>query len=233
MSTVTALADRVCAVSGLATTSTDRTKVLEYLNEAYQTTVMEAGGYIGTFSKSLTSGTADYTIGTAPLDVTDLLEIRALWVTDSSAMDRPLRQIPEFEMNQLRQATTVPSALPLYYAMRGTSGLLLYPTPGTGTTLEGSYLKSPLTLVESSPVAGTSESTPTAFPAAFHFPVLANKAISLALEYDNRFEEAANYDAKWGVAMERLLAWVSRMPGPTLTSLDNTGFEGPRDMDRI
>jgi hypothetical protein len=233
MATVTALADRVCAVSGLASTSTDRTKVLEYLNEAYQTTVLEAGGYIGTFSKSLTSGTADYTIGTAPLDVSDLSEIRALWISDGSTTDRPLKRIPEYEMVQLRQATAVPSSLPLYYAMRGTAGLLLYPTPGTGTTLKGSYLKAPLVLVESSPVAGTSESTPTAFPAAFHYPALASKAIQLALEYDNRFEEAANYEAKWGNAMERLMAWTTRMGGPTISTVADLGYEGPRDMDRI
>jgi hypothetical protein len=229
VATVTNLADRVCAVTGLATTSTDRAKVVDYLNEAYAYSSLEAGNYTATFSKSLTADDGDYTIGTAPLDVTDIVELRRLWVSDSALTDRPLQQISEAELVQLRQATSVPSATPLFYAVRGTRELLLYPNPTSGTTLEGSYIASPPTLVESAPGAGQ-ESTPTAIPAAFHYPVLANKAISLALEFDNRFEEAASYEAKWGAAMERLLAWVSRYGGPQLTTIDNTGYEGPRDM---
>jgi hypothetical protein len=232
MPTVTALADRVCHVTGLATTSTDRTKVLTYLNQAYAYSALEAGNYTSTFSKSLTADDGDYTIGTAPLDVTDIVELRRLWVTDGAVTDRPLRQISEAELLSLRQASTVPSSTPLYYAVRGTRELLLYPNPTSGTTLEGSYLASAPTLVESGPGAGE-ESTPTAIPAAFHYDVIANKAISLALEYDNRFEEAAGFDAKWATAMERLMSWVSRFGGSVVDVVDASGYEGPRDMDEF
>ena len=143
MATVTELADRVCAFTGLATTSTDRAKVLTYLNEAYSYSSLEAGNYTATFSKLLTADDGDYTIGTAPLDVTDIVEIRRLWVSDSALTDRPLQQISEAELIQLRQATAVPSSTPLFYAVRGTRELLLYPNPASGTTLEGSYIASP------------------------------------------------------------------------------------------
>lgn len=232
MATVTSLADRVCSVSGLSETGTDRALVLGYLNQAYGMTTLEAGAYTSTFSKTLTADDGDYTIGTAPLDVTDIVEIRSLWVSDSAVTDRPLRQVPEREILQLRQATSVPSSTPLFYALRGTREVLLYPNPASGTTLEGSYLAGAPTLVESAPGTGE-ESTPTAIPSAFHYDVISNRAIALALEYDNRFDDASVYDAKWGAAMDRLLAWVARFGGPTVLSIDETGYEGPRDMDRF
>ena len=231
MPTVSAICDRVSHVTGLSTTGTDRTKILSYVQQAYDTSVLEAGAYTATASKSLTSGTADYTIGTAPLDIDGLLEIRALWIDDDAVDNIPLRQIPEHEILSLRQGETV-SSTPLYYAVRGTRELLLFPTPGANTTLKVSYLAEPPTLVEATPGAGE-EDTPTAVPGPFHYDVLANKAISLALEYDNRFEEAATFDAKWAVGMDRMLAWVARFGGPVWGSTGTDGFEGPRDMDRI
>lgn len=231
MATVAALADRVCAVTGLADTGADRALVLGYLNQTYANSVLEAGGYIGTFSASLTANDDTYTIGTAPLSVTDLVEIRALWVTDQAVSYRPVRQVSERQIMDLRQGIASP-ATPLFYAVRGTTELLLYPAPQSGTVLEGSYLKSAPVLVESSAGAGE-ETTPSAIPSAFHFEVISNGALALAMEYENRFEEAAAYDAKWGNGIQRLLAWTSRFGGPTLTNVDDLGYEGPRDMDRF
>lgn len=229
MPTVTLLADRVSAVSGLSTTGTDRAKILSYLNQAYAYSALEAMNYISSFSKSLTSGTADYTIGTAPLDVTDIVELRSLWITDAASQPRILRQISEAEMLRLRQGSQ-PTGTPLFYAMRGSRQLLLFPTPGASMTLLGSYLANAPELVESAPAAGQ-EATPTAFPSAFHYDVIANKAISLALEYDNRMEEAAAFDAKWSTALERLITWSSRFGGPNLSSVAEIGYNGPRDLD--
>jgi hypothetical protein len=232
LATVEQICDRVCSITGLSESGTDRANVLSYANQAYALTVLEVGSYTSTFSKSLTADDGDYTIGTSPLDVTDIIELRRLWVTDGAVTDRPLRQISEAELIQLRQATTVPSSTPLFYAMRGTRELLLYPNPASGTTLEGSYLAAAPELVESGATTGQ-EATPTAIPAAFHYDVIANRAIALAMEYDNRFEEAGLYDQKWSNAVDRLMAWANRFGGPQTESLDNLGYEGPRDMDRI
>lgn len=228
MATVTSLCDRVCQVTGLSETGSDRSQVLGYLNQAYAYTVLEAGNYTSTFSVALTSGTDDYTL--ADLGISNALEIRNLWITDSSVTARPLSQVSEQQIISLRQGQASQST-PLMYAMRGTQQVLLFPKPGSGVTLAGSYLAEPLTLVESGAVSGTSEATPTAIPSPFHYDVLANKATALAMEYDNRFEEAANYDAKWGVAMERLLAWVNRFGGPAVHSGEDIAYDGPRDMD--
>lgn len=228
MASVTALANRVAAVTGLSETGDDRALVLEYLNQAYAYSVLETGAYIATFSKALTTGVADYTIGTAPLDITGVLEFRSLWIDDAAIDNRPLDQVSEAQLLAMRNSVTIEST-PLFYALRGTRQVLLYPAPAEGTTLLGSYLSEPPELVESAPTA-SQETTPTAIPSPFHFDVIANKATALALEYDNRFEEAAAYDAKWGVALERLLAWVSRFGGPTISTMD-TDFMGPRDRD--
>ena len=229
MPSVAQLADRVCAVTGLSDTGSDRAQVVGYLDQAYATSVMEAGGYAGAFSSALTQGVADYTFGTAPLDVTDLLELRNLWISDGTVSRRRVARIPEHELMSLRQGD-VPSATPLFYAVRGTTGLLLYPAPASGTTLAGSYLKAAPELVESAASMGQ-ETTPSAIPSPFHHDVIGNKAMSLAMEFENRFEEAANYDAKWSVAMERLLAWVSRFGGATTESVDYLGYQGPNDME--
>lgn len=229
MPTVTQLADRVSHVSGLGTSGTDRTKILSYLNQAYGYSVLEAANYTSTFSKSLTADDGDYTIGTAPLDVTDIVELRSLWITDAASATRVLRQVSEAEILRLRQGSAS-SSTPLFYAIRGTRELLLYPAPSTGHTLLGSYLASPPELVEAAPGAGQ-ESTPTAIPAAFHYDVISNKAIALAFEYDNRLEEAAAFDAKWATALERLITLVSRFGGPNLSSVAEVGYDGPRDLD--
>ena len=229
MATVTALCNRVCQVTGLAETGSDRSQVLGYVNQAYATSVMEAGAYTSTFTKTLTGDVGDYTFGVSPLDVTNLLEIRHLWVDDASLANRPLVRVPEYEIQAMRQAQTVAST-PLYYAVRGDRQLLLYPKPLSGTTLSCVYLASPPELVESAPATGQ-ESTPTAIPSVFHWDLLANKATALALEFDNRFEESALFDQKWSVGMERYLAYVARFGGPSIHSVGDVRYEGPRSMD--
>jgi hypothetical protein len=229
MPTTTALSDRVCQVTGLAETGTDRTQVLGYLNQAYATSVMEAGAYTSTFSTTLTENVDDYTFGIAPLGVTNLLELRHLWVDDAALSNRPLVRVPEYEIQAMRQAQTV-SSTPLYYAVRGNQQLLLFPAPMAGTTLSGVYLATPPTLVESAPDTGE-ETTPSAIPAVFHWDVLANKAISLAMEFDNRFEESAMFDQKWALGMERYLAYVGRFGGPSIHSIGDLSYDGPRSAD--
>lgn len=226
MPTVTDLANRVCQVTGLSETGSDRAQILGYLNQAYGYTVLEAGCYTATFSAALPAGTGDVTL--ASLGAADALEIRSLWVSDGSVSGRPLLLVSEHRIMEMRQGGASQST-PLMYAMRGTREILLFPRAGTGVTLSGSYVAEPPTLVESTPAAGQ-EATPSAIPSPFHQDVLANKAIALAMEFDNRFEEAANYDAKWGVAMERLLAWVNRFGGSALSSYEDVGYTGPRDM---
>lgn len=229
MPTVSQLADRVSAVTGLSTSGDERSLVLGYLNQAYAYSVVEVGAYVSSFSKTLTAGDADYTIGVAPLDVTDIEEIRNLWVTDSSATSRIVEQISEREMMRLRQGS-VSNGTPLHYALRGTRELLLYPPPSQGAVLGGSYLASAPTLVEELPATGE-ESTPTAIPSAFHYDVIANKAIALAMEYDNRFDESAVYESKYATGLDRLLAWTSRFGGTSVSVVDSSSYQGPRDFD--
>lgn len=229
MATVTQLCDRVCQVTGLSVQGDDRSQVLGYVNQAYELSVMEAGAYTSSFSKTLTAGVGDYTIGVAPLDVSGVLEIRQLWVDDASLSNRPLIRVPEYEIQAMRQAQTV-SSTPLYYAVRGDRQLLLYPSPVDGASLSGVYLSAPPELVESSAGAGE-ETTPSAIPSVFHYELLTSKAISLAMEFDNRFDEASLYDQKWNTSLGRYMAYVARFGGPSIHSVGDVSFDGPRSMD--
>ena len=73
-------------------------------------------------------------------------------------------------------------------------------------------MQNPLTLVESSPVVGTSESTPTAFGERFHYAIIANGAIAMALDGDQRKDSQPWWD-RYGMAMDNLTAWLNERGG--------------------
>lgn len=214
MATVTQIADYVCGATGLSTTanSSERNMVLRFLDDANAQAVDDSSCYAGTFSKSLTSGTARYTIGTSPLDVTDILRLRTLTVSDSGGTSRPLIAVTEDDLRAMKHSSTTTGHV-TYYTMLAPNIIEFYPTPGDSTTLDGTYVASPLALVESGAVSGTSETTPSSMPARFHYDVIGNLGIALALEWDNRFEDAGYYRNLYAAGIAKLNAWVNRFDG--------------------
>lgn len=214
MATVTAICDRVDDSSGLLSTagSADRTRTLSFVQQAYDSACSDLGlVFVSSGTAALTNGTADYTLGTAPFNQTSFLEFRDLWISGGQ-VNTTLERKSEAEIIDARQLS-VSSTQPYWYALGGANTLMLYPTPGTGITLNFTYTRGPLTLVESGAVAGTSESTPTGFPAQFHMDVLANKALKLAFEYKRDLGTAQYFDGEYQKALGRLTEFLGRVGG--------------------
>lgn len=213
MATVTQIVDRVCALTGYDTTasSTERVFVLSACNDAYQQAVERSECYVGTFSKSLTSGTGEYAWGTAPVDVTDVLRILELWCTNSSGGVTRLRQLTDSAVRELEQGSGA-SGNPQWYSFPAPNRINLFPTPGTGITLAGVYVKVPNELVESGAGAGQ-ETTPSAMPSRFHHAIIGQLAAAICFERDNRFDDAGYHRALADREFERLTQWVNEFGG--------------------
>jgi hypothetical protein len=201
MPTVTALADLICQTTGLNTSGAERTIVIAGMNAAYGEAVRRSGCYRKPLTAaSLTSGTADYTFGTSPLTDTDVVKLRWLTITGGGATTTRLDAKSEGEILQLRSNSSSTGTSRYFCVVYPT--LMLYPTPGSGVTLNGSYEAAPKTLVESAPGAGE-ESTPTAFPADFHTRILFHGGVMRALEFDSGTGDASYHRERFeeGVGM--------------------------------
>jgi hypothetical protein len=220
MATVTQILDRVCGITGYDTTGggTERVFALSALNDAYMQAVERSECHADKFSKTLTSGTAEYEWGTAPVDVTGVLRILDLWVTDSSGGVSRLRQLTDSAMRELESGSGS-SGTPAYYSFPSPNRLNLYPTPGSGVTLGGIYIADPPVLVESGAVAGQ-ETTPSVIPSRFHYSVLGNLAVAICFERDNRFDDANYYRSLFEREIEALSLWVDEFGGAQGSPVD-------------
>lgn len=217
MAGASTLLDRICALTGLPTSAgTERTLVLNAAQDAYHRAVEESGCWTGTFSWSLTAGTADYTLGTAPISTTDILRIKHMWLTDGSVTNRPVKVATEEEIRHLRHGSSVQGSS-YRYAIQNPL-LFLYPTPGTGVTLAGTYVKEPTALADNS-------TAPTAFPARFHYDVIVNGATALVMEY-KRQPEARNYHEQFEKAVSRLTRWAEELAGDSPTGFAEDDWAG-------
>lgn len=211
MPTVTVIADQICFATGLATTSTERAHVIAAMNYAYAEAVRKSGcRRVAMTAAALTAGVSDYTFGTSPLTDTNIVKMRWLTVTDGSGTNRRLRPKTEREILDLRQSTTGQGNVTHYAIVYPT--LMLWPPPGTGSTLNGSTEQSPKTLVESGPAAGE-ESTPTAFPVDFHTSILFHGGVCKVYELDSSLGNAGHHERKYGEALADLTNWVDDMAG--------------------
>lgn len=165
--------------------------------------------YGGSATPSLTAGTADFTWTSL---VADALQIRAIYSSTSGSAQARMTEITPADMAGLRLANSA-SGVPIYYAFNGPNQFMVWPAPGTSTTIAVYYVKAPLVLVEASPVAGTSESTPTAFPSAFHYDVLGNLAVAMGYEYKREQAQSSYYRQLAEVGMDRLVEWVNSFGG--------------------
>jgi hypothetical protein len=183
LATVTNIADRVCRLTGLQSTSTERTLVLEYLNDAYREAVERTECYPKT-SASI-SVAANASTVTLSSTVTDLNKLLNVYFSDYNGYSRlKLQPVSHRRMLDLKDRVNDPVGVPKFYSVvrSGTTTTLhLYPSIDSAATMYVDYYAVPPTLVESGPGAGE-ESTPTAFPTQFHYRILASAGIAMGLE---------------------------------------------------
>lgn len=233
MATVTALVDYVCDFSGMTKTAAaaERTLVLAMMNQAYTEAVAQAECYNVTTTASLTTADGDYEIGTSPFNLTGFVSFNNLWVNDSASTNEPLVQVTENDIREARRGAGSANSTPTMYAV-SYPNIYFYPLPAASTTLSISYARTPLTLVESGASAGTSETTPTAFPAHFHYSVLANHTLALAYNYMQRSDQALIHKAMGDAALVGLAEWKTRVGGIDLPMRDGGARYRPQpDVD--
>jgi hypothetical protein len=202
MSTVAELVDRVAKFASLNVTaaSSDRALCVDWLNQAVQETIAEVRGNVVPLSV-VVSGSD---IALSSLGITRFDGFQSL-VAGSTVM---VASSPE-RIRELRTTSSTASAGVIEYAVEGGSLLLLYPTQ-TAATISGSYVQSPLTLVESSPVANVSETTPSEIDAPYHHALLSAFALSLAFSYKKNPNESDHWQGRYNEALERYKRFLTR-----------------------
>lgn len=216
MATVTNLADRVCRLTGLQSSGSERTLVLEYLNDAYREAVERSECYPKTSSSIAVAANASTV--TLSSTVTDLNKILNVYFADYNGYSRlKLQPVSHRRMLDLKDRLNSATGVPKFYSVvksGATTTLHLYPSVDSAATMYVDYYATPPTLVESSPGAGE-ESTPTAFPTQFHYRILATAAIAMGLETDQRKDASPWWD-RFEKGIMDLTAWMNELPGDHL-----------------
>lgn len=219
MATVTALADRVCQNTGLLTTGTERALVIAALNNAYQRAVAESLCYRDSSTETLVSGQSSYDLS-SDFSLTDILQIVSVRVSGVIS-NQPLRAVSDAQLRVLAQGDNA-TGTPVYFTTQGINKISVWPTPGSADSMVIDYVKSPPTLVESTPGAGE-ETTPSAVPARFHWDVLCSGAIVEALDKDQRGGDSDRWRARFEMGLAGLMDHVTRFAGEStpLVSVDD------------
>lgn len=213
MATTTNLADRICRLTGLQSTGSERTLILEYLNDAYREAVERSECYPKTSSNiSVSAAASSITLSSS---ITDLNKLRSVYFTGYNGYSY-LKLHPISNRNRIDQLdrTNSLTGITRYYSLArsgGTTTMYFHPAPTSAATLVCEYLAQPPTLVESAPGTGE-ESTPTAIPTQFHYRILAAGGIAMALETDQRRDSQMWWD-RFEKGVNDLTAWVNEMPG--------------------
>lgn len=212
MATVAELTERVNQVTRTDNTaaSAERTLALACLNDAYQQAVVDTECLRGSTTANLTSGTASYDLTASPFNISGLMALRYITVSGDGISNRLLERVAEHEILSLSQGTS--GAPVCKYAIPAINTILFWGTPGSSVTATLSYVKAPKLLHESTADA-TYETTPSAFPARFHYDLLVNLAAALVYEYEGKSDQAAFFRAQYERALSKFSAYVERFGG--------------------
>jgi len=187
------------------------------MNAGYKEAVLETGCLVGLLSPvTLTSGTNDYQVSAAPISLTDIMRFKELYVNGGGAINLPLKAVDPARILGRRRSggAGAISGAPVEYSTEGLNLLMFWPTPSSGVTLAGYYVKRPPTLVASAPGAGE-EATPTAFGSEFHEAIIENYALYRAFTYRGMGKRAQDHFTLYQAAIQRLIGQVEEFRSAT------------------
>lgn len=222
MATVTELVDLILADTGL--TSGERAAALARLNHANREIVGKMGG-LSDEATFIPTANASLLAVTDAATVAKLSRFHALDYIQTTENGEYGEDLPQLTLEQVKAAYDDNSAGPMKaYAFEYPNVYYDRPADGVQTVRLGLRL-APLTLVESAPSAGVSESTPTSITVAWHERLLASLACVLLLErYEGRETDAAYHRTIYKEAMPEFLQSLTRMGGRKLPG-DNYATE--------
>lgn len=211
MATGATLITRVCNTARMNSTaaSADRVLVLGFVQEAVDQIAVDAEiNTDPTQSVALTSGTSSYTLGSAPFNITDLIAIQEIQVSDGSVTSVPMTQVTMDEIRSLQQGAGQANTTPYYYAV-DYPAIVFYPTPGASTTLNVSYVAGSVTVADNTTAL-------TFIPSAFQWGCVAEFAIALAKQFkqDKSWaDHMALYQTDRTRGLPALRRWKARVGG--------------------
>lgn len=194
----------------ITASSTDRALILTFVQEAVDRIALEAEVvHDPTASVALTQGTALYELGTSPFNISGIIAINEITVTDASLTNTPVTQVTMQEMLEMRQGAGQAQGSPYYYAV-DYPDILFYPTPGASTTLNVTHIKDGPTIADSS--------TAISFlPKAFHFGAICFLATANAFRHKKMYSDASEYENRYfndkAAGLPAIRRWRSRVGG--------------------
>lgn len=208
MATVAQILDYATKVSRLNTNAgAERTLALTFLNAVYQEVVVEIGvNVVSTWTQTMGSAastfnpqlfTASGIVG-APLDIRELTFASGAAVTPTPGSRVDRERMQEYTLGLQGNGPTFVDSTYVFYDVTSPFEVRTYPQLPSGTIITAEGAAGPLALVESSPVAGASESTPTALPPWLHLPLLGAGTIA----YANEFDLSKVTDTRWRTQYE-------------------------------
>lgn len=148
---------------GLDTTSSltgdDATVVTEWANRGVRDILIKTHVRVRELSMDLTSGTDEYSLDA---DVLQMLSLRSFDGTD----DREMEPLTLDDINLRRIRGDLSSGPARYYTLQGADFLIVYPTPGSGESLQGEYVPKPT--VMSANTHDPSDTTYGGIPIEYH-----------------------------------------------------------------
>jgi hypothetical protein len=216
------LIDRTCRATGMDITasSTDRALILTFVQEAVDRVAFD-GEVVNdpTQSVSLTSGTAKYDLTSSPFNISGLISINEITMTDSSVTAVPLEQKTMADVLYLQQGAQA-NASPYCYAVDYPT-IVVYPTPGSGTTLNVSF-------TADGPTISDNSTQLTFIPKALQWGCISELSCALALRHKKNPAWQTHMDAYLNdrhSGLPALRRWRQRVGGVQRPSPSGTsGF---------
>lgn len=193
MATGATLIDRVANTARMNATaaSADRTLILGFVQEAVDQVALDAEiNTDPTQSVTLTSGTSSYTLGSSPFNISDLIAIQEIQVTDAAVTGVPMDRVTMDDIRAMQQGAGQANTTPYCYAV-DYPAIVFYPTPGSATVLNVSYVADSATIADSATAL-------TMMPKALQWGTIGEFAIALAKQYKQ--------DPSWTQHMDRYMS---------------------------
>lgn len=227
MSTLAQFRTAVTAKIGLDNTasSAEQGYVDTWLNEGVVRVLMDTQCYVVSGTTTLTSGTGDYTLDAAVLDIVSVY-------ISSSNPSKPLTRLTPHEILLLRQGSSTNSSPASAFAVNGANMLMVWPTPASADTLTFYYIPRPTAMSSAShdPSNATYGGVPSEYHKAVEF-----YACWQAADYDDDQSSAQGeryrqqYDNEIHRVRRRMLGkGGGPLPRARLAVRTNTYFR-PRD----
>jgi hypothetical protein len=195
-------------------TSSDLSSLIEgdrgWVNRTYIDFVRRTGCFTGSFSnRALTAGQVSYDVPTL-FGASDILRFLAITVSGGGFTRKLLNPVDHVQAH-LRREDNQAEANVYEYSIVGFNTFLLATAPGSGYTLDGTYVARPV-------VVSVPTDTFDAVPEEYHDAICAG-ALALGMRFEDRMDDAVAWAQRYEEFVALCKADLKRFQGLRPTSL--------------